>query len=159
MVDCERFSSAENAQQQRKTAKPDGIRGTVKCSPIVIVSTSMKRLFGIVWPAVRAMQCIPATNSTNPISIALNSIIFRPCLSILRTKFNLVGYITTKTLHKLQQLPGCRVVHCKCTLAQCFKNHQKSLILSFCSKNDTFWVQWLSNTVFYDSKLVVNNRR
>ena len=49
MVDCERFSSAENAQQQqRKTAKPDGIRGTVKCSPIVIVSTSMKRLFGIV---------------------------------------------------------------------------------------------------------------
>ena len=29
MVDCERFSSAENAQQ-RKTAKPDGIRGTVK---------------------------------------------------------------------------------------------------------------------------------
>ena len=71
MVDCERFSSAENAQQQRKTAKPDGIRGTVKCSPIVIVSTSMRRVFGIVWPAVRAMQCIPATNPTNPISIAL----------------------------------------------------------------------------------------
>lgn len=135
MVDCERFSSAENAQQQqRKTAKPDGIRGTVKCSPIVIVSTSMRRLFGIVWPAVvyEYVQCSAYLLQTlrTQFLLHLNSMIFRPCLSILRTKFNLVGYITTKTLHKLQQLPGCRVVHCKCTLAQCFKNRQKCLILS-----------------------------